>query len=62
MECPVCHKFYFSELTEEDVTYGLSQQCTQCGWNYDLEQVNDPDLVDLVNGMSLKEYKKKYKN
>ena len=61
MECPVCHKFYFSELTEEDITYGLAQQCTQCGWNYDLEQVNDPDLVDLVNGMSLKEYKKKYK-
>ena len=60
MECPVCHKFYFSELTEEDITYGLAQQCTQCGWNYEIEQVNDHDLVDLVNGMSLKEYKKKY--
>lgn len=61
MKCPVCHDFYFSELTEDDIKYGLAQQCTQCGWKYNLEQVKDPDLVDIQNGMSLKEYKKQYR-
>lgn len=61
MECPVCHKFYFSSLTEDDIRYGLAQQCTQCGWKYDLAQVDNPDLPDTENGMSLNEYRAKYR-
>lgn len=60
MECPVCHQFYFSPLTDDDVHYGMAMQCTQCGWKYDLAQVKDPNLVDVENGMSLAEYKKRY--
>lgn len=60
MVCPVCHDTYFSPLTESDFEYGRDLQCQQCGWIYDLAQVEDKDLVDAENGISLREYRKRY--
>ena len=65
MSCPVCDKFYFSELTAEELEDGETpnqQQCSECGWFYDLEQVADPNLKNASNVMSLNEYKEWYKN
>ena len=66
MICPVCGKFYFSELTDVDLEHlGMTPnttQCSRCGWFYDLEQFADPDLKHESNEMSLNEYKKWYKN
>ncbi len=65
MDCPVCGKFYFSELSDvylEQV--GLTPnttQCSMCGWYYDLEQLADPDLKNESNEMSLNEYRVWYK-
>lgn len=59
MVCPVCSEFYFSALTDED--YSKEQnQCTQCGWIYSLQQVNNPDWVDPKVNYSLNEYRKEY--
>ena len=63
--CPVCGKFYFSELLEDEIAEGATPnttQCTRCGWFYDLEQQNDPDLKGQSNVLSLNEYKKWYAN
>lgn len=66
MLCPICGKFYFTELIDIDIEQlGLTlntTQCRECGWYYDLEQVNNPDLKNESNEMSLNEYKKWYKN
>ena len=65
MLCPVCGKFYFSELSEDDIKEGVTPntiQCSRCGWFYDLEQLADPNLKNESNEMSLNEYKKWYKN
>lgn len=64
MECPVCHNFYFTELTNDEIVAGEtpnSVQCSQCGWFYDLEQLENPDLFDQSNKLSLKQFIKKYK-
>ena len=42
MECPVCGKFYFSELQEGDEISRL--QCSKCGWHYDYDQTVDSNL------------------
>lgn len=63
MECPVCHKFYFTKLTEDELEDGETpneQQCSSCGWYYDLEQFKDPDLENESNKMSLNQYKEWY--
>ena len=65
MICPVCGKFYFGKLTQEDLDDGEtpnSVQCSECGWFYDLEQTNDPNLKDQANKLSLNEFKKEYKH
>ena len=66
MECPICHKFYFSELTEEDIQIlNLSPnttQCNMCGWYYDLEQLANPELTNQSNKMSLNQYRIWYEN
>lgn len=65
MLCPVCGKFYFSELNSDEIELGEtpnSVQCSSCGWFYDLEQTNDPDLKNQSNEMSLNEYKVWYQN
>jgi len=64
MLCPVCGKFYFSELLEDEIEEGETPnttQCRKCGWYYDLEQVADPDLENESNEMSLNQYKNWYK-
>lgn len=64
MICPVCGKFYFSELTDDEIESGESPnsvQCSICGWYYDLEQLENPDLVAQSNELSLNQFIKKYK-
>ncbi len=64
MECPVCGKFYFSKLFDEEIEAGETPnttQCSMCGWYYDLEQLADPDLEHQANEMSLNQYKEWYK-
>lgn len=65
MLCPVCGKFYFSELNDTDTKQlGLTPnttQCRRCGWYYDLEQLKNPDLENQSNTMSLNQYHKWYK-
>ena len=58
MECPVCGKFYFSELQEGDEISCL--QCSKCGWHYDFDQTVDPDLKSGNNDYSLAEYRQWY--
>ncbi len=63
MICPICGKFYFSKLSDEEIKDGESPnsvQCRHCGWYYDLEQTNDPNLENQSNKFSLNEYKKVY--
>ena len=61
MDCPVCGEFYFSGLDESDVEIYDNLQCPQCGWIYDLEQVEDPKATTSLNGTSLTDYREKYK-
>ena len=74
MLCPICEYFYFSALKEDDKEYlGYFSrivekfaikteipQCHRCGWKYDLEQLNNPQLKQGENELSLIEYKKWY--
>lgn len=65
MICPVCGKFYFSELSESDIESGdmpNTVRCTQCGWFYDLEQTNNPNLENQANKLSLNQFKIQYQN
>lgn len=65
MLCPVCGKFYFSELNDDEIAEGETPnttQCSRCGWFYDLEQLDDSNLKKESNEMSLNEYKEWYKN
>ena len=59
MLCPVCGKFYFSELTDEDIVEEKQPQCRFCGWINDASQVEDFEAVGL-NELSLKDYKANY--
>jgi len=64
MICPVCGKFYFSELTADEIENGESPnsvQCSECGWFYDLEQLEKPDLMGQSNELSLNQFIQKYK-
>lgn len=66
MTCPVCSAFSFSgpdELDLEDPDYSIDDElCFHCGWEYDLDQVDNPDLKTDRHEMSLNEYKEWYKN
>ena len=60
MECPVCGKFYFSELQEgEDISH---LQCSKCGWIYDYEQAVNRDQKSGRNAQSVNEYVQWYQN
>lgn len=64
MVCPVCHNFYFTELTNDEIAAGEtpnSVQCSECGWFYDLEQLENPDLIGQSNELSLNQFTQKYK-
>ncbi|MDO4154627.1 MAG: CPCC family cysteine-rich protein [Clostridia bacterium] len=58
MMCPICDNFYFAELQEGDKVEKL--RCYRCGWQYDIEQANNPDLKNGANSLSLNEYKAWY--
>lgn len=65
MLCPVCGKYMFvddTDLEKEDPDYEgkCDDFCVECGWQYDLNQTNDPDLKNGKNTMSLNEYKAWY--
>lgn len=61
-KCPVCRRFYFSELDEfEKENDDFIPQCFQCGWIYNADQLKDHHLVDVENGKSIAEYRKEYK-
>ncbi len=61
MECPICHEFYFSELIGDEVNELDYIQCLHCGWIYDADQHQDPDLSNRNNKLSLNEYSEWYK-
>lgn len=45
MECPICHKYYFTENTNlEETNY-----CRHCGWKYNLLQCEYPEVGHLTN-------------
>ena len=58
MICPVCERFYFSELQDGDDIDSL--QCTKCGWKYDYDQAADHDLKNGKNVKSVNEYTQWY--
>ena len=59
MDCPICGKFHFSKLDETDVEIYDYIQCHSCGWIYNIDQVNNPEMK--VDGASLCELKARYK-
>lgn len=80
MKCPICRKFYFTELEDKveiegEIPFGLAYvlakqkeskveekpQCYHCGWKYDLEQLENPELTTGENELSFNGYKKWYK-
>lgn len=62
MFCPVCNKLYFSKDKDPIVENHLDQQCHICGWKYDLEQTENPDLKNGTNKLSLNEYRNWYQS
>jgi len=68
MSCPVCDGMYFSgpnkDSYEEEINEYLSGkiQCAHCGWVYDFDQVENPNLKEGFNELSLIEYKEWYAN
>lgn len=60
MDCPVCGKFYFSRLNDDEVAFNDFIQCAVCGWKNDLHQTEYPNSVDGANELSLNDYKKDY--
>ena len=66
MICPVCGKYEFvddTDLEKADPDYeGYSgDQCSYCGWIYDVDQAHNPDSANGNNELSLNEYKEWYK-
>ncbi len=61
IECPVCRKFYFSKLDPEDLDFYDYVQCRKCGWINDRRQIENPELCNGENELSLNQYKKWYK-
>lgn len=61
--CPVCNKYRFSPLTWDEVCQGERPSeafCPRCGWHYDEEQQDNPDLSLKTNILSLKSYRELY--
>lgn len=54
MKCPICQNETFND---KDYEY---QICRECFWEYDLLQVENPNLSGGANKQSLNEYKKIY--
>ncbi|MBQ9221488.1 CPCC family cysteine-rich protein [Succinivibrio sp.] len=60
MMCPVCGKLYFTKHNDPNVENILGYKCHFCGWKYDLDQTEDPNLKNGNNEMSLNEYREWY--
>lgn len=64
MVCPVCHEYYFADDTDFEKSLpdyeGHFDYCHHCGWIYDIEQVQNPNLANKSNDLSLNEYKNRY--
>lgn len=64
MECPICHEYYFVDDTDFEKSLpdyeGHFDYCHHCGWIYDIDQTQNPDLPNKSNDLSLNEYKKNY--
>ena len=63
MVCPVCKKYHFSPLSWDEIYCGMKPSdsyCTFCGWHYDINQSNNPDLKGGANDLSLNDYKAWY--
>lgn len=61
MLCPVCGQYEFVDDTElekavPDYAGYQGDQCSHCGWIYDLAQTEDPNRKDGNNTLSLNEY------
>jgi hypothetical protein len=55
--CPVCHEFYFSEMTKDDeeIGYDLDDfRCNVCGWLYNYKQIKNRKLKG-EDGLTLDE-------
>ena len=64
MDCPVCGKVFFDELTPLQMKMGITpnmMHCYECGWYYDWDQIQNPDLANGANEMSLNQYREWYK-
>lgn len=58
--CPVCKKYRFEKLTIEDIFCGITPDkiaCKLCGWHYDINQQDHPDIEHGANAMSLNAYR-----
>ena len=63
MDCPVCKKMRFVPLRWDEIYCGVVPSdiyCQYCGWHYDLEQTESPNLKAGTNEMSLNEYRSWY--
>ena len=63
MNCPVCKKMRFVPLRWDEIYCGVEPSdvfCQSCGWHYDFEQTNSPNLQNGANEMSLNEYRTWY--
>ncbi|MBQ6162927.1 MAG: hypothetical protein IK118_01830 [Clostridia bacterium] len=52
-KCPVCGKYSFPYIDSYDI-------CTNCGWQDDSYQEEDPDETCCANQMSLNQARKVY--
>lgn len=59
MVCPICGKFEFTPIQEGDE---IPPWCYSCGWVYDSDQIENPNLKEGENQLSLEEYKLWYKH
>ncbi len=60
MLCPVCGKLYFAKDKDPYVEKTLGHRCHICGWKYDLEQTEHPELKKGANELSLNQYREWY--
>ena len=63
-KCPVCDKFEFEPLSWADIACDITPSdsyCLNCGWHYSTRQIENPNLKNDANEMSLYEYRMWYK-